>query len=93
MSLKPLENVMTQRIRGITDAAATGPTKDLFDASNILLGRTANLQRILSHSPLVARWFLPLVAAVRQPTAGAVSDVRLRNLSCLKTSTVNNCNY
>ena len=84
---------MTQRIRGITDDAASGPTKDLFDASNIMLGRTANLQRILSHSPLVARWFLPLVAAVRQPTAGAVSDVRLRNLSCLKTSTINNCNY
>ena len=84
---------MTQRIRGITDEAASGPTKDLFDASNIMLGRTANLQRILSHSPLVARWFLPLVAAVRQPTAGAVSDVRLRNLSCLKTSTINNCTY
>jgi hypothetical protein len=84
---------MTQRIRGITDDEATGVTKDLFDASNIMLGRTANLQRILSHSPLVARWFLPLVAAVRQPAAGAVSDVRLRNLACLKTSTVNNCNY
>jgi hypothetical protein len=75
---------MSQRLPGITDEAATGPTKDLFEASNILLGRTANLQRILSHSPLVARWFLPLVAAVRQPTAGAVSDVRLRNLACLQ---------
>jgi hypothetical protein len=84
---------MTQRLRGITDEEATSPTRDLFDASNIMLGRIANLQRILSHSPLVARWFLPLVAAVRQPAAGAVSDVRLRNLSCLKTSTVNNCNY
>lgn len=84
---------MTQRIRGITDDEATGTTKDLFEASNTMLGRVANLQRILSHSPLVARWFLPLIAAVRQPTAGAVSDVRLRNLACLKTSTINNCNY
>ena len=84
---------MTQRIRGITDDEATGATKDLFDARNVMLGRVANLQRILSHSPLVARWFLPLIAAVRQPTAGAVSDVRLRNLACLKTSTINNCNY
>ena len=84
---------MTQRIRGITDAEATGPTKELFDASNIMLGRIANLQRILSHSPLLVRWFLPLVAAIRQPTAGALSDVRLRNLACLKTSTINNCNY
>ena len=84
---------MTQRIRGVTDAEASGPTKELFDASNIMLGRIANLQRILSHSPLLVRWFLPLVAAVRQPNAGALSDVRLRNLACLKTSTVNNCNY
>lgn len=84
---------MTQRLRGVTDEEATGATKDLYDASNIMLGRIANLQRILSHSPLVARWFLPLIAAVRQPAAGAVSAVRLRNLACLKTSTINHCNY
>ena len=84
---------MTQRIRGITDEEATGPAKELFEASNRILGRVANLQRILAHSPYVARWFLPLVAAVRQPTAGAVSDVRLRNLAVLKTSTLNGCRY
>ncbi len=84
---------MTQRIRGITDEAAVGPAKDLFEASNKMLGRTANLMRILSHSPYVARWILPFIAAVRQPNAGAVSDVRLRNLAVLKTSTVNDCHY
>lgn len=84
---------MTQRIRGITDQEAIGPAKDLFEASNRVLGRTANLLRILAHSPHVARWFLPLVAAVRQPRAGALSDVRLRNLAVLKTSTINGCKY
>lgn len=84
---------MSQRIRGITDEEATGPAKDLFEASNHMLGRTANLQRILAHSPYVARWLLPFIAAVRQPAAGAVSDVRLRNLAVLKTSTLNGCNY
>jgi hypothetical protein len=84
---------MTQRLRSITDEEATGAVKDLFEASNRLLGRTANLSRILAHSPRVARWFLPLVAAVRQPHAGAVSDVRLRNLAVLKTSTLNGCRY
>ena len=77
---------MTQRIRGITDEEATGPVRELFEASDRMLGRTANLLRILAHSPYLARWFLPLVAAVRQPKAGAVSDVRLRNLAVLKTS-------
>jgi hypothetical protein len=84
---------MTQRLPAITDHDATGVAKQIFDASNHLLGRTANLVRILSHSPDLARWFLGIVTAVRQPNAGAVSDVRLRNLATLKTSTVNGCHY
>ena len=84
---------MTQRLHGITDEEATGPVKDLFDASTKVLGRTANLLRILAHSPYVARWFLPLVAAARQPNAGAVTPARLRNLAVLKTSTINGCRY
>ena len=84
---------MSQRIPGVTDEEAIGAAKELFETSNQLLGRTANLLRILAHSPNVARWFLPLVAAVRQPKAGAVSDVRLRNLAVLKTSTINGCKY
>ena len=84
---------MTQRIKGISDDEATGAVREMFEGSNRLLGRTANLSRILAHSPHVARFFLPLVAAVRQPNAGAVSDVRLRNLAVLKTSTINGCRY
>lgn len=84
---------MTQRIKGISDEEASGAVKDVFDASERLLGRTANLLRILAHSPHVARWFLPFVAAVRQPVAGAVTPVRLRNLAVLKTSTINGCRY
>ena len=84
---------MTQRIRGISDDEAQGAVKALFESSTQLLGRTANLLRILAHSPHVARWFLPFVAAVRQPDAGAVSSARLRNLAVLKTSLVNGCRY
>jgi alkylhydroperoxidase family enzyme len=84
---------MSQRIRGIPDEEASGVAREVFDASNELLGRTANLLRILAHSPYLARWFLPLVAAVRQPNAGAVTPARLRNLAVLKTSTINGCKY
>jgi hypothetical protein len=84
---------MTQRIRGIADDEATGVAREVFEASNALLGRTANLVRILAHSPELAKWFLPFVAAVRQPAAGAVSAGRLRNLAVLKTSTTNGCRY
>ena len=81
------------RIEGISDEDARGEVKEIFNSSNQLLGRTSNLVRILFHSPKLAKWFLPFVAAVRQPNAGAVSDVRLRNLSVLKTSTLNSCRY
>ena len=76
---------MAQRIAGIADADAAGAVKERFDSSNQLLGRTANLMRILAHSPHLANWVLPFIAAVRLPAAGAVSDVRLRNLGVLKT--------
>ena len=84
---------MTQRLRGISDEEATGMAREIFDASNQLLRRTANLMRILAHSPHLAKWYLGFVAAVRQPDAGAVSEVRLRNLAILKTSVVNGCRY
>ena len=84
---------MQQRIAGISDHEANGTCKQIFAASERMLGRTANLMRILSHSPELARWFLGLVAAVRQPNAGARSGVRLRNLATLKTSIINGCHY
>lgn len=84
---------MTQRMKGISDEEATGPAKALFAGADELLGRTANLMRILAHSPTVAQWYLGFLTAIRQPDAGAISDVRLRNLAILKTSTVNGCRY
>ena len=84
---------MSQRLRGISDDEATGLVKEVFDSANQMLGRTSNLMRILAHSPHIARWFLPFMSVIRQPNAGAVSDVRLRNLAVLKTSTVNDCRY
>jgi len=85
---------MTQRLPGVSDQEAEGLAKDVIEGSNLLLGRTSNLVRILAaHTPYLARWFLGLVAAVRQPNVGAVSDVRLRNLATTTTSIVNECNY
>ncbi|MCC7104602.1 MAG: hypothetical protein IT307_05615 [Chloroflexi bacterium] len=84
---------MAQRIQGIADEEA-GPVATLvFQASDIFLGRTANLTRIIAHSPGILKWWMPFIAAVRQPNAGCVSDVRLRNMAVLKTSTLNACNY
>jgi alkylhydroperoxidase family enzyme len=85
---------MTQRLSGVSNEEADGLAAEIIEASNLFLGRTSNLVRILAaHSPFLARWFLGLVAAVRQPNLGASSDVRLRNLATIKTSMVNECTY
>lgn len=85
---------MSQRLSGISHAEATGTAKLIFEASDMFLGRTANLQRILAtHTPYLARWFGGLAAAVRQPDLGATTDPRLRGLASIKTSMVNACSY
>ena len=85
---------MAQRLSGLSHDDASGTTKMVYEAADRFLGRTANLQRILAtHSPYLARWFGGLVAAVRQPDLGAVSEPRLRGLACIKTSMVNACTY
>jgi AhpD family alkylhydroperoxidase len=85
---------MSQRLPGISDQDATGQAKEIIDAATLFLGRASNLVRILTaHSPDLARWFVGLVASVRQPNLGAQSDVRLRNLANIKTSLTNECAY
>ncbi len=85
---------MTQRLSGLSDADASGVAKDTLAGATKLLGRSANLLRILSaHTPYLARWFIGFVGAVRQPHLGAVSDVKLRNLANIKTSMTNECKY
>ncbi len=90
----PTPTASMQRLPGVSHEEATGLAKEVLQSSDILLGRTANLVRILSmHSPFLSRWYLGFTAAVRQPNLGASSDVRLRNLASIKTSLVNECTY
>ena len=85
---------MTQRLSMKSDAELDGLAKEILESSNQFMGRTSNLTRtLLTHSPMLARWFLGLVASVRQPNLGATTDVRLRNLATIKTSMTNECKY
>lgn len=85
---------MSQRLSGLGDEQAEGLAREIFDASTMFMGRSSNLLRILAkHSPFIARWFIGFVAAARQPSLGAVSDIRLRNLATIKTSLANQCSY
>jgi len=83
-----------QRIAPIDSRDLTGLAKEIANWSDVLLGRTSNCMSVVAaHSPLLARWFLGFIAAVRQPNLGATTDVRIRNLVGTKTSLVNQCEY
>ena len=83
-----------QRIAPIDSRNLTGLAKEIANWSDVLLGRTSNCMSVVAaHSPLLARWFLGFIAAVRQPNLGATTDVRIRNLVGIKTSLVNQCEY
>ncbi len=83
-----------QRIAPVARPDLEGLPKEIANWSDVLLGRTSNCMSVVAaHSPLLARWFLGFIAAVRQPTLGATTDVRIRNLVGIKTSLVNQCEY
>ena len=85
---------MMQRIQGVNPEEVTGGEAEILEASNMFLGRSSNLLKILTNtSPQIARWFLGFLTATRQEGLGAISDVGLRGLACVKTSMTNECNY
>ena len=85
---------MMQRIKGVNPEEVTGGEAEILEASNMFLGRSSNLLKILTNtSPQIARWFLGFLTSTRQEGLGASSDVGLRGLACVKTSMTNECNY
>lgn len=83
-----------QRIQGVNPEKVTGGEAEILEASNMFLGRSSNLLKILTNtSPQIARWFLGFLTSTRQEGLGARSDVGLRGLACVKTSMTNECNY
>ena len=85
---------MMQRIKGVNPEEVTGGEAEILEASNMFLGRSSNLLKILTNtSPQIARWFLGFLTSTRQEGLGANSDVGLRGLACVKTSMTNECNY
>ena len=83
-----------QRIQGVNPEKVKGGEAEILEASNMFLGRSSNLLKILTNtSPQIARWFLGFLTSTRQEGLGARSDVGLRGLACVKTSMTNECNY
>ena len=67
-----------------------------YAANDVLFGArasTINSLKLISHTPLIARWLAPLIAAMQRNGAGSVVPAKIKTLVDIKTSNVNDCFY
>ncbi len=67
-----------------------------YAANDILFGArasTINSLKLISHTPLIARWLAPLIASIQRNGAGSVVPAKIKTMVDIKTSTLNDCFY
>jgi alkylhydroperoxidase family enzyme len=79
------------RVPIIEDADASPQARRLFDGARELLAFVSNFARTAGHAPSVARWVIPMIAAIQRGGPDAELDPRVKELAILKTSTLNQC--
>ncbi len=73
----------------VTDEA----TLNLFSGARELLAWTSYFARTAAYAPHMARWWIPMIAAIQRGGEGANLDPRIKELAVLKTSTLNECAF
>ena len=63
----------------------------MFEGARELLAFVSNFTRTAAHAPAVARWTIPMIAAIQRGGPDAALDPRIKELAILKTSTLNAC--
>ena len=61
------------RLPAISDADASSPVTKIFAGARDCLGWVSNCTRTVAHSPWVAEWWVPFVAAVEKEGGGTLS--------------------
>lgn len=67
-----------------------------YAANDALFGErasTINSLKLISHTPLIARWIAPMIAAMQRNGAGSILPAKIKTLVDIKTSSVNDCFY
>ena len=79
------------RVPTIHDAEASDEVARIFDGARELLAFVSNFARTAAHAPALARWVVPMIAAIQRGGPDAALDPRIKELAILKTSTLNRC--
>jgi uncharacterized peroxidase-related enzyme len=77
------------RITSLDPAAATGKTKNLFDAVQLQMGKVPNMVRTMGHSPALLGGYLTLSRSLNSGTLSAP----LREELALAVAQTNGCDY
>lgn len=78
-----------QRLKAIEPTAATGKTKDLFQAVQAKLGSVPNMFRTMGNSPAVLEGYLAFNTAMSGSSLGA----KMGELIALTVANANGCEY
>lgn len=69
-------------------------TRAVLDGAEELLGFISNFAlTVLLHTPELAKWLLPMFAAIQRGGSDAILDPRIKELAIVKVSTLNECAY
>ncbi len=73
------------------DAGISEETTRIFAGARELLAFVSSFARTAAHVPALARWMIPMIAAIQRGGPDAELDPRIKELAILKTSTLNAC--
>jgi hypothetical protein len=79
------------RVPVVEDADASPEVERIFAGARELLAFVSNFARTAVHAPSLARWLIPMIAAIQRGGSDAGLDPRVKELAILRTSTVNAC--
>jgi hypothetical protein len=83
---------MAARIPIIKDGAEVPEeVARIFEGARELLAFVSNATRTMAHAPALARWVVPMIAAIQRGGPDAALDPRVKELAILRTSTLNAC--
>ena len=63
----------------------------IFAGAREPLAFVPNATRTMARAPALARWAIPMIAAIQRGGPDAALDPRVKELAILKTSTLNAC--
>jgi len=79
------------RVPIIGDDEADAAVARIFDGARDLLAFVSNFARTAARAPHLARWVIPMIAAIQRGGPDASLDPRTKELAILRTSTRNRC--